>query len=214
MIDALMFDLDNTLYSESVGLELKVLERINAYVARYLGLPLREAVPIRREGSKRYGTTLEWLVAEKGLSDVEAYFDWIHPVDETNVLGPDPWLESFLDSLPYPKIILTNSPMEHAIRILDTLGVGRCFERVYDIRHNNLVGKPHPESYRKALAESGFRLETTLFVDDLPKYIKGYVEIGGRAVLKDEGDRFGDLGYERIRSLAELKPLLDSSARA
>jgi putative hydrolase of the HAD superfamily len=214
MTQALMFDLDNTLYSESAGLELKVLERINAYVAWYLGLPLREAIPIRREGSKRFGTTLEWLVAEKGLTDVEAYFDWIHPEDETDVLRPDPRLESFLDSLPYPKIILTNSPMEHAIRILDTLGVGGCFERIYDIRHNSLVGKPHPESYRKALAESGLTIETTLFVDDLPKYIKGYVEIGGRAILKDEGDRFGDLGYERIRHLPELKTLLDRERSA
>lgn len=208
MITALMFDLDNTLYSESVGLELKVLERINLFVARYLDLPLKEAVPIRREGSRRYGTTLEWLVAEKGLADVEDYFRWIHPEDETDVLGPDPWLKSFLESLPYPKIILTNSPMEHAIRILDTLRVGQCFQKVYDIRYNNLVGKPHPESYRKALAESGFDLATTLFVDDLPKYIKGYVDIGGKAILKDEGNRFGGLGYERIRTLPELKDFL------
>jgi hypothetical protein len=43
-----------------------------------------------------------------------------------------------------------------------------------------------------------------LFVDDLPKYIRGYLALGGRAIIKDEGNRFGDLGFERIMSLEEL----------
>jgi hypothetical protein len=41
-------------------------------------------------------------------------------------------------------------------------------------------------------------------VDDLPKSIRGYLALGGRAILKDEDDRFGNLGFERIKSLQEL----------
>ncbi len=208
MTQALMFDLDNTLYSERTGMELHVLERINEFVSGYLGWPLHETNVRRREGAKRFGTTLEWLVFEKGLKDVERYFAYTHPEGEQDCLSEDPGLRALLESIDMPKIVLTNSPMEHAERVLDALGIADCFSAVYDIRWNGLVGKPHPRSYLKALEASGFKIETTLFIDDHPRYAKGYSAIGGRALLKDEGGRFADLGMERITSLGEIPALL------
>ncbi len=208
MTQALIFDLDNTLYSEATGLELKVLEKINEYVSSYMGWPLEETHPKRRERARRFGTTLEWLVFEEGLQDVDGYFEYIHPAGEEDCFSPDPALKTLLESLEYPKIILTNAPMEHAERVLKALGIERCFSRVFDVRYNGLVGKPHPKSFLRALEESGFDLESTVFIDDSPKYIRGYKALGGRAILKDELDRFADLGFERIRSLYELPEIL------
>jgi putative hydrolase of the HAD superfamily len=204
MTKALMFDLDNTLYSETSEMEARVVEYINIFVGELLGLPPLEAQIVRREGAKRYGTTLEWLVFEKDFKDVDAYLRAIHPEGEEDCLHPDPDLGILLDSIPLPKIILTNSPMYHAERVLKKLGIEHCFQAIYDIKFNGLVGKPHPKSYLKALHASDFSLETTLFVDDLPKSIRGYLALGGRAILKDEDDRFGNLGFERIKSLQEL----------
>lgn len=203
-----MFDLDNTLYSEKNGMERRVLERINDYVSRYLGWPPEETNAKRREGARRFGTTLEWLVFEKGLKDVEGYFASTHPEGEEACLSVDPGLQALLDSLDYPKIVLTNAPMEHAERVMKALGIEDRFARVFDIKYNGLVGKPHPKSYLRALEASGFSPETTVFIDDSPKYIKGYLALGGRAILKDEGERFADLGFERILSLDELPALL------
>jgi putative hydrolase of the HAD superfamily len=208
MTHALMFDLDNTLYSETTGMELHVLERINEFVSDYLGWPLRETNARRREGAKRFGTTLEWLVFEMGLKDVERYFAYTHPEGEEACLHRDDALRALLESIDLPKTILTNSPLEHAVRVLNALGIADCFSAVYDIRWNGLVGKPHPKSYLKALEASGFRPETTLFIDDHPRYVKGYSAIGGRGLLKDEGGRFADLGMERITSLEEIPGLL------
>lgn len=209
MIDALMFDLDNTLYSEKTGMELRVLERINRFVAEYLGLPVNESIAIRREGAKRYGTSLEWLVFEKGFKDVERYFRAIHPEGEESSLHPDAELERLLMSLPFAKIVLTNAPMEHAERVLKALGIAHCFSAVYDIRYNALVGKPHPQAYTRVLDACGFALETTLFIDDHPKYVRGYLDLGGQAILKDEGERFGGMGFERIKNLQELPMVID-----
>ena len=203
-----MFDLDNTLYSEKNGMERRVLERINEYVSRYLGWPPEETNARRREGARRFGTTLEWLVFEKGLKDVEGYFASTHPEGEEAGLSADLGLQALLDSLDYPKIVLTNAPMEHAERVMKALGIEDRFARVFDIKYNGLVGKPHPKSYLRALEASGLSAETTVFIDDSPKYIKGYLALGGRAILKDEGERFADLGFERILSLDELPALL------
>ncbi|MDP2790405.1 MAG: HAD-IA family hydrolase [Rectinemataceae bacterium] len=208
MTKALMFDLDNTLYSEYTGMERMVLERINGFVSTFLGWPAGETHARRKEGAKRYGTTLEWLVYEKGLKDVEGYFSFVHPEGEEACLADDEALRQYLDSLDYRKIVLTNAPIEHAERVLKTLGIRDRFSAVYDIKYNKLVGKPHPTSYLRALEDSGLALETTVFIDDSPKYIRGYLALGGRAILKDEGERFANLGFERIKTLADLPALL------
>ena len=210
MIEALIFDLDNTLYSEKTGMEARILKAINEFVGAILDLPPEEANLIRREGAKRFGTSLEWLIFEKGYDDPEAYLSYIHPEDEVQVLSPDPRLGAILDSLPYNKIILTNSPFEHAQRVLEALGLLDRFSAIYDIRFNGFVGKPHPKSYLRALDASGFKVESTVLVDDLPKCILGYQALGGRSILKDEGKRFLERGFERIESLAELPGILRS----
>jgi hypothetical protein len=51
-------------------------------------------------------------------------------------------------------------------------------------------------------------------VDDLPKYVRGFQDLGGKAVLIDEADRFADEGLPRIRSLAELVPLVAEADRS
>lgn len=209
MIQYLLFDLDNTLYSEASGLETGVLRRINQFVADMFDMPYEEAVHFRREHTKPYGTTLEWLMVEQGFNEPERYFRYIHPEGEEDCLEPDLVLRAVLESMPQPKAIMTNAPAEHARRILLRLGVADCFIGVYDIWFNDLRGKPHPDAYRRTLEACGFDIARTLFIDDHPKYIKGYVDLGGIAVLKDEMDRFESLPWPRIRTVYELPEMME-----
>ncbi|MGB4572275.1 MAG: HAD-IA family hydrolase [Rectinemataceae bacterium] len=208
MLRAMLFDLDNTLYSESTGMEDGVVLRMNDFVASWLGVSHEEGIRLRREGVRRYGTSLEWLIKEKGFKDTEVYLQAVHPEGEEWCIRPDPELGLLLDSIPLPKAILTNAPREHAERVLRKLGISDRFKTIYDLRFNGLVGKPAPDAFLKPLADFGYSVGETLFIDDLPKYARGYSALGGRAVLKDEGDRYADQGFERIRSLAELPALL------
>lgn len=204
MLRVLLFDLDNTLYSDIVGMDRDIVVRMNDFVARTLDLGLTEAAEIRRERTRRYGTTLEWLMSEHGFTDTESYFAAIHPAGEEAAIQRDPALRRLLQSMSLPKVIFTNSPMEHAERILAKLDVADLFERVYDIRFNGLKGKPHAEAIRRVLADCGSAPRESLLVDDLPKYVRGFVEEGGHGVLLDEFDRHGEQPFLRIHNLAEL----------
>jgi len=208
MLRALLFDLDNTLYSETSGMEDGVVMRMNDFVSSWLRVPREEGIRMRREGVHNYGTTLEWLMKVKGFDDPESYLKAVHPEGEEWCIRPDPELGAILDSIPLAKAILTNAPLEHAERVLRKLGVADRFPKIYDIRYNGLVGKPAPDAFLKALADFGYGVEETLFIDDLPKYVRGFHALGGRAILKDEGDRYPDQGFERIHSLSELPALL------
>ncbi len=204
MLRLVLLDLDNTLYAESLGMDRDIDRRMNEYVALYLGLSVAAAYELRQVRARKYGTTLEWLTVEHGFSDPEVFFAAVHPEGEEYCIPHDPELGRALDTLQLRKAVLTNSPSEHATRVLGKLGVADRFEAVYDIRFNSLKGKPHAEAYRRACAASGVEVEDVLFVDDMPKYVRGFIELGGQGLLVDEADRFAGEGLARVRSLLEL----------
>ena len=122
-----------------------------------------EAVALRRQRLPLYGTTLEWLRNEHGLTDVSGYFNAVHPPEEVDELQPDPDLRTLLLSL--------------------GLNVADIFTGVYDVERNNLRGKPYPEAYLNAISGAGSTVAETVFFDDHKKYTDGYERLGGRAVL-------------------------------
>jgi putative hydrolase of the HAD superfamily len=212
MIRHILFDLDNTLYPRNAGLEEQMQGRIAAYIAGLLGLPQEEALKERRKGIAGYGTTLEWLIAEKNFTNIDDYFAAVHPPGEEEGLSPNPALRPFLESLPVPRAILTNSPREHADRVLAKLGVADLFTRIFDMRWNQNQGKPLPIAFNRALEALGGRAEDTLFIDDYPSYVRGYLALGGRGLLLDEFDTHPDYPHPRIRRLEELRGFLEARA--
>jgi putative hydrolase of the HAD superfamily len=208
MIQYLLFDLDNTLYSARYGLENNVRRRIRDFLASWLGLSPEEAWRQRAERFENYGTTLEWMYAEKGFTDIEQYFAFIHPEDEADTLPADPALRALLERLPQPKAILTNSPREHADRIIGKLGLTGLFSHIFDIRGNGLHGKPNPRAYQQSYSLMGAAPEEVLFIDDSPSYVDGCRSVGGRALLLDENDDWPDYPGTRIRKLRDLEDLI------
>ena len=179
----LLFDLDNTLYPSTAAMDQGVTRRMIGFVADLLGLDYQQAAERRVQRLPHYGTTLEWLKTEHGLTDVAAYFSAVHPPEEIQELSPDPNLRPLLQSLGLPMTILTNSPRVHAQRVLEFLDVADLFSGIHDIESNGLKGKPYPEAYRAALSAAGFGIEETVFFDDHKKYTDGYQRLGGQAVL-------------------------------
>ena len=208
MVGALLFDLDNTLYPSSAAMERFTIDRMNEYTARVTGLPLDEARETRRVRMPNYGTTLEWLMAEHGLSDSDDYFAYVHPEGEEDSIEFDPALPSYLDSLPQPKYVFTNAPMEHADRVLRKLRITDRFERVFDVRFNGLRGKPAKEAVDRVVAAIGLPAADIAFVDDVPRYVRGFTDRGGVGVLIDPEDRHPGSGLPTIRTIYELGAML------
>lgn len=204
MITHLLFDLDNTLYPASDAMDTGITTRMMRFVSEFLNLPLDEAKALRSMHIHKYSTTLEWLMSEKNLTDTNAFFNYVHPESELNELTYDSRLRSFLQSLNMPMSVLSNSPMRHAQRVLDFYNIADLFIGVYDLECMYFKGKPHRESYEYAVTQSGYTIENTLFVDDHPKYVKGYVDIGGEAVLIDEYNRHAALPYKRIPCIYDI----------
>jgi len=212
MIRHLLLDLDNTLYPASGGMDEGITRRMLEFVAQYIGVTFEEGVKLRIKGIPSYGTTLEWLKAEHGLSDQNAFFEAVHPESEIAELQEDPALRPFLLSLGLPMTLLTNAPMTHALRVLRFFNIEDIFTGIYDLTFNQGKGKPYPESFTNTLGAAGFSVQETLFVDDHPKYVRGYKTIGGQAVIVDESGAYREMapkeGFFHIQSIYGLSDIL------
>jgi putative hydrolase of the HAD superfamily len=209
MIRHILFDLDNTLYSCNTGIEDNILRRLKEYTSSWLGLTWEECEPIWRAGLKTFGTTLEWLIEEKGFNDKDGYYAYIHSENEADSLKADPELRRFIEGLPCRSSILTNAPLFHAERIIRKLELEEVFQNVFAIEENDLKGKPHASFFYLALDRLGLRPEETLFIDDVPRYVEGYIAIGGKGLLFDERNKYTWYTHERIKDLRELCGFLD-----
>ena len=181
-ITRLIFDLDSTLYAPTAGITAGFSDRTLSFVSDFFNISREEARAKRLRNLPNFSTTLEWLQSE-GLTDVEGYLAYMHPESEADELEADANLRPLLESIDMPKSILTNSPLEHAERVLKKLNVADEFESICDIRDCNFRGKPYETAYRAALKKCGGTTDDSLFFDDQFKYVDGYAALGGVAVL-------------------------------
>lgn len=211
MIQYLLLDLDNTLYPKSSGLGRFMGDRMGEFVVRHLDVSHDRAAELRRSGLARYGTTLKWLMQEHDLSEIEAFIDFVHPTNLGEFLTDEDrrTAQDTLDEIDLPASVLTNSPMEHAERVLRWLGIRGRFEHVFDIRLNGLAGKPAPGAYRRALEIAGAEPGTTLFADDVLQYLLPFRDLGGHAV-HIAAEPAEEPGISTISSIAELPSIIHS----
>jgi putative hydrolase of the HAD superfamily len=210
----LLCDLDQTVYPASSGLLAAIARRMTVFVSDFLQIGPEEAVVTRRELSARYGTTVLGLLELHGLGDPAGYMAYVHDLDVSSYLKPDPELRAALTNMPCPAAILTNSPADHARRVLDSLGIADCFEHVFDIRFNNYRGKPALSAYKRVLEAIRLAAEEVLFVDDRLDYLLPFRGLGGQVVLCAENGGRGGVDMhpvsnvsESLASVASLKEL-------
>jgi putative hydrolase of the HAD superfamily len=216
VIKHLLLDLDETLYPPTARIGAEISKRIVCFTAGLLGVSFEEAWALREKRGRQFGTTLEWLQTEHGLGGADRleraheYLRFVHPAHEAGEVDFDPRLRPFLQGLRLPMTILTNSPVFHAERVLRVLRIEDLFLGIWDIVKSDLRGKPHPDAYAGALSLSGYSMEDTLFADDYGKYVKGYMDLGGRAVLVSA--KAGEIekapGAPHIDSIYEIEKLL------
>ena len=211
-IQYLLCDLDETLYPASSGLLQEVGRRMTRFVGEYLKIEPDQAVGVRNELSRVYGTTLGGLIDRHGFNDTEVYLKAVHPLDVGTFLTKDPQLRRLLKSIRLPKSILTNSPLEHAERVLDYLEIEDQFEHVFDLRVNQFQGKPEISVFKRTLEALAINADQVLFVDDRLDSLLNFQKLGGQVLLIDEEDALGDLpnGVSSIRLIRDLPGFLNN----
>jgi len=181
-MDAILFDLDNTLYAPERDLFSLIDVRINRYMEEVVGIPTAAVDGLRRRYWADYGVTLGGLIRHHGV-DPEDYLEYVHDVDVASRIAPDAELRSTLERLPQRKVVFTNGSRQHAERVLGALGVDDLFEELFDIRIAAYRPKPYPEPYHRVVARLGLPASDCVMVEDSPENLRTAKTLGMRTVL-------------------------------
>ena len=184
MLKYLLFDLDDTLYSNSAGLMQEISERMNEYMMTRVGIPESEVVELRQYYWRKYGTTLRGLYIERQI-DAQEFLEFVHDIQIARYIQADAQLDAMLARLAHQKVIFTNAPTSHARRVLDALGIAKHFDRIFDINFIAYESKPTRSGYEKVLSALGARPEECLMIDDTARNLVPAKALGMRTVWLD-----------------------------
>ncbi len=207
-IQYLLFDLDDTLYSNASKMFDVVGQRIEAWTSQTLGITLEEARALRREYFRAYGTTLVGLRRHHPEADIDDYLDYVHAIDVTRYLDPAPELDAMLTRLPAPKVIFTNGIVDWAERVTERLGVRQHFERIIDVRAIGYRSKPDAYAYQYVLSSLGVPGSACAMLDDQPGHLRAAATTGMRTVLVRPGGQ-AENGIEfAVNTVLEAEAIL------
>ncbi len=175
-----VFDLDNTLYP-APALYDAIGERMNAYIARVVGVEAAQALELREHYFHLYGATVVGL-AKHHRVDAHAFLAYVHAVDYA-ILAPDPELAALLGALPGRKLVHTNGGGGHAQRALTALGLADVFDGVFDIENAGLAPKPQKLAYQRLIEAFALTPARALFVEDTMRNLEPAHELGFTTAL-------------------------------
>lgn len=164
-IDTWVFDLDNTLYNAEPHSFPQMGQRMTAFVAELLKLPVHEADVIRRDYFHKYGTTLRGLMSEHGIAPAD-FLSYVHDFDLTPI-AHCAITQSTLRTLPGRKIVFTNAPQGFAHRMLDHLGLSGAIDAVFAVEDADYWPKPMDATYDLFLRRHGVTAARACMVEDM-----------------------------------------------
>lgn len=207
-MDAILFDLDNTLYPAEMDLFSLIDVRINRYMEEIVSIHPEEVDGLRRHYWSEYGTTLQGLIHHHVI-DPEDYLDYVHAIDVGQRLTHDTDLQQMLQEIDIPCFIFTNGSECHADRVMTALGVKHLFRDIFDIRIADYVPKPNPAPYRKVLETLGVSGERCVMVEDSTENLRTAKQLGMKTVLIGQQQSHSFIDAHLARP-ADMKPLVDN----
>ena len=205
---SVFFDLDDTLYPPVSGVWDAIGERINRFMIEHVGLDPKDVSRIRSEYFLEHGTTLNGLMRFHQVDPVE-YMDYVHDLPGEEYLSKNPLLKKQLEQMPQKKIVMTNASSGHALRVLQSLGIEQDIDLIIDLFSLDLMNKPKPQAYRKALELSkNDSPQKCLFVDDQERNLPPAKALGMITVLVHTSSNLDEADYaiSRITELVHVIP--------
>ena len=175
------FDLDNTLYPHTARVTEALEEKMNAYVAEIAQLDTLDAATMRQGYFERYGTTLRGLQLHHAV-DTEAYLARVHDIQIEALVRRNQLLCDLMQPILYQSTVFTNSPREHAIRVLAALGFQEQQWSIVDIRATDFQPKPQLAAYEAALRAAHAEPASSVLFEDTLVNLKTAKAIGMQTV--------------------------------
>ncbi len=196
-----IFDLDNTLYSSSIGIFNQIDLKMKKFISIKLKISEDDSFKLQKKYYKKYGTTLYGLMRNYNI-DPDEFCNYVHNVN-FNKLSKSKILKDRLRSLPGEKIIYTNANYTYAEKVLNKLGIKEVFLDIFDIKKTGYIPKPMKKSLNQLIKKYKLNPGKTVYFEDLKKNLKYSSSIGFTTIhisneSIDELDSYIDFRFKTI----------------
>jgi pyrimidine 5'-nucleotidase len=202
------FDLDETLYPHNSGVWEAIAGRITRYMIERLEFCPEQVVSMREKYFREYGTTLRGLQANHNV-DMDDYLAFVHDVPISRYLHANPELRAAIQGMSVRKYIFTNADANHALRVLEAVGLQGLFDGIIDVHAIAPFCKPMPEAFDLALKAAGSPdPHACVLLDDQRRITRAARRLGIYSVLVGE-DTPGDDADGALLHLTGLPGLFE-----
>ena len=177
----LLIDLDNTVYPEDSNIFSLIDVRMKSFISKNLNVSLEKSYEIQKKYFMENGTTLNGLMLHHNIKP-EPFLNYVHDIDLSSIQN-NPKLIAVLKEYKGKKIIFTNGSQDHAIKVLQRVGIKKYINDIFDIIDAKYIPKPEIVTYKKVLKKFNLIPEKTIMIDDLPINLKTAKKLGINTVL-------------------------------
>jgi len=180
-IDCWIFDLDNTLYPESVNLFGQINVKMSNYIMNLLDVDKFAADKMRAEYWKKYGTSLAGLMQNYKI-DPDDFLNIVHDID-FSVLSKDLNLLDALNNLPGRKLVYTNGTVPYAREVLKYRGLIDVFDEIYGIEDATYIPKPFPKAFEIIFSKANITRNRSAMFEDEVRNLEVPFNLGLKTIL-------------------------------
>jgi putative hydrolase of the HAD superfamily len=202
-----IFDLDDTLHNASAHIFPVMNRTMTQYIMDELKMTEIAAHELRKHYWRVYGATLKGLMRHHGV-------DPYHFLNETHKLItlPDMVLSTkrlrhMLQTLQGRKVIFTNAPRGYALRVLDLLGIGDCFELVFSVESTHFHAKPSVRGFQLLLKTLKAKPKDCIMLEDNLPALMTAKRLGMRTIWVTKKLQKPNFVNHRISSVLALTHL-------
>ncbi|MDP1659714.1 MAG: pyrimidine 5'-nucleotidase [Methylotenera sp.] len=203
-----IFDLDDTLHDASAHIFPVMNRAMTQYIMDKLELDEAAAHGLRQHYWRIYGATLKGLMRHHGT-------DPHHFLHETHTLKdlPDMVLQvkrlrHMLHKLSGRKLVFTNAPRNYALRVLDLMGIGDCFELIFSVESTKFHAKPSLRGFQMLLKTIKVKASDCVMLEDNLPALMTAKRLGMKTILvtkKLQKPNFVDYRLNEVLALTHLK---------
>ncbi len=193
-----IFDIDDTLYPKSSGLDRLIQQSISDYIADFMHIDGEKARKLCVEYYEKYGSTIRGLMENTNIKP-RKFVREVHQNLDLSVIKPNPRLAAALEKLPGKHFVFTNGSYCHGLRISKRLGIEKYIDGFFGAQSTNFIPKPNPEAFMEFFTRYNLRPEDGIMVDDGLKNLKTIHDMGAATLWVAESRQ----------ALAEHQPLPD-----
>lgn len=183
-----IFDIDDTLYPKSCGLDKLIQDSITYYICQYLNIEEKEARELCIDYYQKYGSTICGLMQTTDIKP-RKFVREVHQNLDLNCILPNPRLDAAIAKLHGKKYVFTNGSYCHGLRICKKLGIEKNIDGFFGAQSTNFIPKPDPRAFVEFFTRYQMNPKQAIFFDDSFKNLAEISKMGTKTVWIAENQK-------------------------